>query len=69
MIDVPAGRHLGGCYVTIGYSNAGAVADLERATEIVDGASVDLPFRTDLAQATRLLRRVGGQLVGIADDE
>jgi hypothetical protein len=68
MIDVPGGRKVGGVYVTIGYSNAGAVAKLKRAIEIVEAAAEDLTFRTDLAQAARLLRHVDSQLVGIANE-
>ncbi len=68
LFDAPAGYNAGGVYVTIGYSNAAAVAQLEMATEMVAAAADDLSFRTDLARAARLLRRVGGQLVGIADE-
>ena len=68
MIELPAGRKFGGLFVTIGYCNAGAVHELKRAIEIVETASEDLPFRTDLAEAARLLRSVGGQLVGIANE-
>ncbi len=62
------GQKVAAAYVEIGYSNGGAVIDLQQAIEMVDIAAEDLPFRDDLTMAARLLRRVDAQLITVADD-
>ena len=62
------GAKVAAVYVEIGYSNWGAVIQLQRAIELVEGASAALPFREDLETAVRLLRQVDSQLVTIADE-
>ena len=62
------GAKVAAVYVEIGYSNDGAVIQLHRAIELVEGASEALPFREDLETALRLLRQVDSQLVTIADE-
>ena len=62
------GQKVGGCYVSLGFSNGAAMTKLQQAIEILSCAAQDLPFRDDLAMAARLLRRVESQIVAIADE-
>jgi len=68
MLVQQPGRKVGGVYVEIGYSNDGAVIQLHRAIELLEGACEALPLREDLETALRLLRQVDSQLVTIAEE-
>ena len=68
MLVQQPGTKVAGVYVEIGYSNDGAVIQLHRAIELLEGAVEALPLREDLETALRLLRQVDSQLVTIAEE-